>query len=241
MMLQPGELLREGRTKRVFATDDPTRAIVYFKDEAIAYDGLKRGRILGKGEVNNAVCRTIFTLLEQNGVKTHYVEQLDARQSLIRRCEMIPIVIKVRNRVAWSLARRTNLPMGQKLDPTVVECVYKTYDLESQPLLNISHILAMKLATREEMDYIVDTALRINEVLTAYLKDINIELVDFKMEFGRYDGQILLADEISPDTARFWDAGTHESMDIDRFKRDLGNAEQAYQEILKRMMGLEEN
>lgn len=238
-MLQPGKLLCEGKTKRVYETEDPKLAVLYFKDEAMAYQGLKRGRIYGKGEVNNAICRTLYTLLEKNGVPTHFVEPLDNRQSIIRRCEMIPLKVRVHNRVAGSLSQRMDMPVGQMLEPPVIEFLYKSYSLEN-PLVNISHIRAMKLATREEMDYISDVAEKVNDILKAYMREIGVELVDFKLEFGRCDGRIIVADEISPDNARFWDANTHEPMDIDRFKRDLGNAEQAYQELLQRMMGLEE-
>lgn len=235
-MLQTTELIREGKSKRVYATDDPALAVVYFKDEAMAFHGLKRGRILGKGEVNNAICRTIFTLLEEHGVATHYIRQLDSRQSLIRRVEMLPVEIKVRNRVAGSLGRRIGLPEGTLLHCPVVEFMLKNEALEN-PMLNISHIQTLQLATREEMDAITDMALKINGILQEYMREINVELIDFQLEFGRCNGQMILADEISPDTARFWDACTHEPMDIDRFRRDLGNAEQGYQELLRRMMG----
>ena len=238
-MLEMGRLLTEGKGKRVYATSDPEKAIVYFKDEAMAYHGLKRGRILGKGEVNNAVCRHIYEMLESHGVETHFIRQLDARQSLIKRVEMIPLTFKVRNRVAGSLTRRIGLPTGTVLEPPVLELFLKDDYLEN-PLVNISHILAMKLATQEEMDEICRTALRVNDIITAYMKEIGVEVIDFKLEFGRFEGRILVADEISPDTARFWDMRTHEPLDIDRFRRDLGNAEQAYQELLHRMMGMDD-
>lgn len=238
-MTETGKLLTEGKGKRVYATDDPECAIVYYKDEAMAFHGLKRGRILGKGEVNNAVCRHIFELLERNGVATHFIRQLDGRQSLVKRVEIIPLCVKVRNRVAGSLAQRIDLPMGQKLHPTVIEFYLKNEDLED-PLVNFTHIRALGLATAEELDFISDTASRVNAILTDFMAEIGIELIDFTLEFGRYHGQILVADEISPDTARFWDARTHEPLDIDRFRRDLGNVEQAYQEVLHRMMGMDE-
>lgn len=238
-MLDMGELLIEGRGKRIYATSDPDQAIVYFKDEAIAYHGLKRGRILGKGEVNNAVCRHIYELLEANGVETHFIRQLDARQSLIKRVEIIPLWVKVRNRVAGSLAGRIGYPVGTLLSEPVVECNLMNEELD-YPLINHSHIRAMKLATAEEMEFITRTALKVNEILSNYMKEIGIELIDFKLEFGRYHGKIVLADEISADTSRFWDSTTHEPLDIDRFRRDLGNVEQAYQELLHRMMGMEE-
>ena len=238
-MVELGELLKEGKGKRIYATNDPDTAVVYFKDETMAFHGLKRGRILGKGEVNNAVCKHIFTMLAEKGVENHFIEQLDARQSLIKRTEIIPVAIKVRNICAGSVHDRIGLPIGTKMVPPVVECTLKDDDLDN-PLINFSHIEVLKLATREEMDEIYNVALKINDILSAYLLEIGIEWIDFKLEFGRYHGKIILADEISPDTARFWDARTHEPLDIDRFRRDLGNVEQAYQEVLRRMMGAEE-
>ncbi len=237
-MLQVCELIREGKSKRIYATNDPSLAVVYYKDEAMAFHGLKRGRIWGKGEVNNAVCRTIFTLLEKNGVATHFVRQLDSRQSLIRRVEMVPMEVKVRNRVAGSLTRRIGLPEGTLLHMPVVEFLLKNEALDN-PLLNISHIQALQLANRAEIDEMTATALKVNHILQEYMREIGVELIDFQLEFGRMDGKLLVADDISPDTARFWDARTHEPMDIDRFRRDLGGTEQAYQELLARMMGAE--
>ncbi len=237
-MPELGTLLREGKGKRIYTTDDPDYAIVYFKDEAMAFHGLKRGRILGKGEVNNAICEHLFTLLSENGVENHFVRKVDPRHSLVYRCEMMPFAVKVRNRVAGSLNVRTGLPVGMKLDTPVIEYVLKESDMESDPLVNHSHIYAMKAATAEEMEEIERLSLRINQVLTAYLKEISIELIDFKVEFGRFHNRVLLADEISPDTARFWDSKTHEPLDIDRFRRDMGNVAEAYQEVLHRMMGV---
>ena len=236
MMLEIGELLKEGKGKRLYATKDPEVGIVYFKDEAMAFHGLKRGRILGKGEVNNAVCKHIFELLAENGVENHFIGQLDARQSLVKRVEIFPVAVKVRNIVAGSLSRRIGLPVGTRMEPTVIECVLKDDELDN-PLVNFTHIQAMKLATRDEMEHICQIALKVNDILSSYMKEIGIELIDFKLEFGRYHGKFLVADEISPDTARFWDVRTHEPLDIDRFRRDLGNVEQAYQEVLHRMMG----
>lgn len=238
-MVEMGKLLTEGKGKRVYATNEPDKAIVYFKDEAMAFHGLKRGRILGKGEVNNAVSRQFFQLLTKNGIENHYLEQLDSRQSLVRRVDIIPVAVKVRNRAAGSLAKRCGFPVGEKMNPTVVEFCLKD-DYLDNPLVNSTHIQALKLATAEELREINATALRVNDILTEYMKEISIEVIDFKLEFGRFDGRILVADEISPDTARFWDARTHEPLDIDRFRRDLGNVEQAYQELLHRMMGLDE-
>ena len=235
-MPEIGMVLREGKGKKVYATDDPDKAIVYFKDEAMAFHGLKRGRILGKGEVNNAVCEHLFSLLEDNGIESHFIEKLDARHSLVKRCEMLPFFVKIRNRVAGQLAGRTGLPVGQKLDPVVVEYVLRDIDPDLDPMINHTHIYAMKAATPEEMEQIDRTCLKVNEILMNYLREINIELIDFKLEFGRYHGRIIVADEITPDTARFWDSSTHEPLDKDCFRRDMDNVSEAYQEVQHRLM-----
>lgn len=235
-MPEIGEILREGKGKKVYATDDPDKAIVFFKDEAMAFHGLKRGRILGKGEVNNAICEQLFKLLAENGIESHFIQHIDARHSLVKRCEMLPFVVKIRNRAAGQLCERTGIPVGLKLEPPVVEFLLKNIDADQDYLINRSHVLAMKAATPEEMDRIIAQGLKINEILTAYLKEISIELIDVQLEFGRYHGQVILADEITPDTARFWDASTHEPLDIDRFRRDMDNVAEAYQEVLHRMM-----
>ncbi len=237
-MPEIGMILREGKGKKVYATDDPDKAIVYFKDEAMAFHGLKRGRILGKGEVNNAVCEHLFALLQENGIENHFIEKIDARHSLVKRCEMLPFFVKIRNRAAGQLAVRTGIPVGQKLDPVVVEYVIRDLDADVDPMINHTHIYAMKAATPEEMAQIDSTCLKVNELLMNYLKEINIELIDFKLEFGRYHGRIIVADEITPDTARFWDTNTHEPLDKDRFRRDMDNVAEAYQEVLHRMMGV---
>ena len=237
-MPEIGMILREGKGKKVYATDDPDKAVVYFKDEAMAFHGLKRGRILGKGEVNNAVCEHLFSLLQENGIETHFIEKIDARHSLVKRCEMLPFFVKIRNRAAGQLAVRTGIPVGQKLDPVVVEYVIRDVDADVDPMINHTHIYAMKAATPAEMAEIDSTCLKVNEILMNYLKEINIELIDFKLEFGRYHGRIIVADEITPDTARFWDTNTHEPLDKDRFRRDMDNVAEAYQEVLHRMMGV---
>ena len=234
------ELIGQGKSKRVYATDDPKVAVIYFKDEATAYHGLKRGRILGKGEINNAICKHLFTLLAEHGVENHFIRTMDERQSMVKRLDMIPMGFKIRNIVAGSLADRIGYPEGTRLPSPVVEVVLKNRGADER-MINNSHAIAMGLATLEEMDFMKSVARKVNEILTAYLEEINIELIDFKLEFGRYEGKILLADEVSPDVCRFWDSRTHEPLDIDRFRRDLGNVEQAYQDVLHRMMGLEEN
>lgn len=230
------EMMYEGKAKQVFETDDPKLAVIHYKDDATAFNGLKKGTIVGKGVVNNLVSNHLFKMLEQHGIKTHLVEQLNERDSLVRRVEIVPLEVIVRNIAAGSLSKRLGLDEGVKLHSTVLEFCYKNDDL-GDPMVNESHIYAMQLATREEVETISAMALKINELLTAYLKDLGIELIDFKLEFGRCDGGIVLADEISPDTCRFWDSKTGEKLDKDRFRRDLGDVESAYQEILRRLMG----
>ena len=237
-MPEIGSVLREGKGKKIYTTDNPDEAIVFFKDEAMSFHGLKRGRILGTGEVNNQVCEHLFTLLAENGIESHFIRRIDARHSLIRRCEMLPFTVKIRNRVAGQLSVRTGLPVGMKLEQPVVEYVMRDTEMEVDPMINHTHIYAMKAATPEEMAQIDSISLRINDLLTAYLREINIELIDFKLQFGRFHGRILVADEITPDTARFWDSKTHEPLDKDRFRRDMDNVAEAYQEVLHRMMGV---
>ncbi len=235
-MTHIGETITEGKGKRVYATENPDEAVVYYKDEAIAFHGLKRGRIIGKGEINNRICEYLFTLLADNGVPNHFIRRLDERSSLVKRVQIIPVVVKVRNIVAGSLARRTGYPEGTRLKNTVVEYCLKDSDLD-YPLMNLSHITAMDLATKEEIATMERIALRVNEILIGVLRDSDIELIDFKLEFGRFHGDVLLADEISPDTCRFWDASTHEPLDIDRFRHDMGDVEDAYREVLHRLTG----
>lgn len=231
------EMMYEGKAKQVFATDDPTLAVIHYKDDATAFNGLKKGTIVGKGVVNNLVSNHLFKMLEAHGIKTHLVEQLNERDSLVRRVSIVPLEVIVRNIAAGSLSKRLGLPEGTKLKTTVLEYCYKDDEL-GDPMVNDYHIAAMELATKEEMEQISTMALKINDLLTAYLKDLGIELIDFKLEFGRLaDGTIVLADEISPDTCRFWDSATGEKLDKDRFRRDLGHVEDAYHEILRRLMG----
>ena len=236
-MDQITELIAEGKGKRLYATENPDEAVVYYRDETFAFHGLKRGRIIGKGEINNRISEYLFTLLAEQGVPNHFIRRLDDRRSLVKRVNIIPVVVKVRNIVAGSLARRIGYPEGARLKNTVIEYCLKDSDLED-PLVNLSHITAIGLATAEEIRTMENIAVRVNEILTEVLKEICIELIDFKLEFGRTaDGTIVLADEISPDTCRFWDTVTHEKLDKDRFRRDLGGVEDAYHEIMKRLMG----
>ena len=231
------EQLYEGKAKKVFATDDPGLVLVDYKDDATAFNGLKKGTIAGKGAINNRVTNHLMKLLEKEGVPTHFVEELSDRETLVRRVSIVPLEVIVRNIAAGSLSKRLGLPEGTKLAKTVLEFCYKDDEL-GDPMVNRYHIAAMGWATEEEMDLICRYSLKVNDVLTAYLRDLNIELIDFKLEFGKTaDGTIVLADEISPDTCRFWDSTTHEKLDKDRFRRDLGGVEDAYHEIMKRLMG----
>ena len=229
--------LYEGKAKKVYATEDPNFYIVDYKDDATAFNGLKKGTIVGKGAINNRVTNHLMRMLESKGIPTHFVKELSDRETLVKKVEIVPLEVIVRNIAAGSLAKRLGLEEGVKMKSTVLEYSYKD-DALGDPMVNEYHIRAMGFATEEEMQTISSYALKINEILSEYLKDLNIELIDFKLEFGRTpDGTIVLADEISPDTCRFWDSVTHEKLDKDRFRRDLGNVEGAYQEIMKRLLG----
>ena len=229
--------LYEGKAKKVFATNDENVCIVSYKDDATAFNGAKKGTIVGKGVINNRVTNHLMRMLEGQGIPTHYIKELSDRETSVKRVTIVPLEVIVRNIAAGSLSKRLGLPEGTKLAKTVLEFSYKD-DALGDPMVNSYHIFAMQLATPEELKLISDYALKINEILTAYLAQFNIELVDFKLEFGKTsDGTIVLADEISPDTCRFWDSVSHEKLDKDRFRRDLGGVEDAYQEILKRLMG----
>lgn len=229
--------LYEGKAKKVFATTDPDLCIVSYKDDATAFNGLKKGTILGKGAINNRVTNHLMRLLEDKGVPTHFVEELSERETVVKRVSIIPLEVIVRNIAAGSLSKRLGLAEGTRLNKTVIEYCYKNDDL-GDPMINEYHILAMDFATKREIELIADYSLKINEFLGEYLKDLKIELVDFKLEFGKTsDGTIVLADEISPDTCRFWDTTSGEKLDKDRFRRDLGGVEDAYREIMRRLIG----
>ncbi|HAN44047.1 MAG TPA: phosphoribosylaminoimidazolesuccinocarboxamide synthase [Ruminococcaceae bacterium] len=231
------EQIYEGKAKKVFATDNPELFIVDYKDDATAFNGLKKGTISQKGIINNRVTNHLMQMLEKNGIPTHFVEQISDRETVVKKVKIIPLEVIVRNIAAGSLSKRLGLPEGQKLARTVLEFCYKDDEL-GDPMINNYHIFALNLATEAELELIAEYSFKINNLLSAYLKDLNIELIDFKLEFGRTsDGKIILADEISPDTCRFWDSVTGEKLDKDRFRRDLGNVEGAYQEILKRLLG----
>ena len=231
------EQLYEGKAKKVFATDDPGVVLVEYKDDATAFNGLKKGTIQGKGVINNRVTNFLMQMLEKNGIPTHYIEEISDRETLVKKVTIVPLEVIVRNIAAGSLSKRLGLPEGTKLKKTVLEYCYKNDDL-GDPMVNEYHIAAMGWVSDEDLQKIAEYSFKINQLLSAYLKDLNIELIDFKLEFGKtQDGQLVLADEISPDTCRFWDSTTHEKLDKDRFRRDLGGVEDAYQEIMKRLMG----
>ncbi|MEF9921778.1 MAG: phosphoribosylaminoimidazolesuccinocarboxamide synthase [Anaerovoracaceae bacterium] len=235
--MKKAEQLYEGKAKKVYATEDKDLCIVSYKDDATAFNGLKKGTILGKGAINNRVTNHLMRMLETKGIPTHYVEELNDTETVVKKVTIVPLEVIVRNIAAGSLAKRLGLEEGYKMKKTVLEFSYKDDDL-GDPMVNEYHIFAMEYATKEELELISNYALKINDILTEYLKAVNIELIDFKLEFGKTsDGKIVLADEISPDTCRFWDSVTHEKLDKDRFRRDLGNVEDAYQEVMKRLLG----
>ena len=235
--MEKKEQLYEGKAKKVFATDDPNLVIVDYKDDATAFNGLKKGSIAGKGVINNVMSNHMFQLLEKQGVPTHFVEQLAERETLVKKVSIVPLEVIIRNISAGSFAKRFGVEEGIVFDEPTIEFSYKNDDL-GDPLMNAYHAVALKAATREEIETIKSMAFKVNEVMKQYFDSLNVILVDFKLEFGKTaDGKIVLADEISPDTCRLWDKTTKEKLDKDRFRRDLGGVEEAYQEIMKRVMG----
>ena len=237
MAYEKKELLYEGKAKKVYATDDPNVVIVSYKDDATAFNGLKKGTITGKGAINNRMTNNLMRRLEEKGVPTHYIEELSDRETAVKKVSIVPLEVIVRNISAGSFAKRYGVEEGIVFDEPTFEFSYKNDDL-GDPLLNTSHALALKLATKEEIALIRKYTMMVNDLLRGFMKEIGIDLVDFKLEFGKTaDGTIVLADEISPDTCRLWDEKTHEKLDKDRFRRDLGGAEEAYEEVLRRLMG----
>ena len=224
----------EGKAKKLYETDNPDLVIQEFKDDATAFDATKRGTIVSKGIVNNRISEILFQMLESKGIKTHFVKCLNDRDMLVKRLEIIPIEVTIRNVVAGGMAKNLGLEEGMKLKETVLEYHYKEDKLHD-PLFNDYHIRAMGLASEKDLDYIAKASFKINEILKTFFDKKNITLVDFKLEFGRHKKEILLGDEISPDTCRFWEKGTNKKLDKDRFRRDLGGVEEAYQEMLKRV------
>ena len=228
-------MLYEGKAKKVYKTDDENLYIVDYKDDATAFNGLKKGQISGKGVVNNKMSNFMMQIMEKHGIPTHFVEEISDRETLVKKVSIIPLEVIIRNIAAGSFSKRLGVEEGTPLKTTVLEYSYKDDDL-GDPLINDYHAMALGIVTREELDKIAELAFQVNDVLKAYFAGVNIELVDFKIEFGKTpDGQIILADEISPDTCRLWDATTHEKLDKDRFRRDLGNVEEAYAEVFKRL------
>ena len=235
--MEKKEQLYEGKAKKVFATDDPDVVIVDYKDDATAFNGEKKGTITGKGVINNVMSNHMFQLLEQQGVPTHFVEQLSERETLVKKVSIVPLEVIIRNISAGSFAKRFGVEEGIVFDEPTIEFSYKNDEL-GDPLMNAYHAIALKAATREEIETIKAMAFKVNEVMKQYFDTLNVILVDFKLEFGKTaDGKIVLADEISPDTCRLWDKTTKEKLDKDRFRRDMGGVEEAYQEIMKRVMG----
>ena len=229
--------LYEGKAKKVYATTDENLVIVDYKDDATAFNGLKKGTISGKGVINNRVTNYLMQMLEKEGGPTHFVKELSDRETVVKKVSIVPLEVIIRNISAGSFAKRYGVEEGIVFDEPTIEFSYKNDDL-GDPLINSYHALALKLATKEEIETIKTLAFKVNEVLKKYFLGLGIELVDFKLEFGRTsDGKIVLADEISPDTCRFWDSKTHEKLDKDRFRRDLGHVEDAYIEIRKRLLG----
>ena len=239
MAYEKKEQLYEGKAKKVYATQDPNVVIVSYKDDATAFNGLKKGTMTGKGAINNRMTNNLMRRLEAKGVPTHLVEELSDRETAVKKVSIVPLEVIIRNLSAGSFAKRYGVEEGIVFDAPTIEFSYKNDDL-GDPLINTYHALALKLATAEEIALIKNYAFTVNELLKGFMKEIGIDLVDFKLEFGRTaDGQIVLADEISPDTCRLWDEKTHEKLDKDRFRRDLGGAEEAYEEVMRRLTGVE--
>ncbi len=235
--MQKLEQRYEGKAKKVFATDDPDRYIIEFKDDATAFNAQKRGVIAGKGAVNNAVTAQVFEMLEDEGVPTHFVKKLSEQEQLVKAVEIIPVEVVVRNKAAGSFAKRYGVEEGRPLEPVVIEWCYKSDDLGDPPM-NDATAVALGFATPEELETLFELAAAVNDGLEPYFAELGLDLVDFKLEFGHLpSGDIVLADEISPDTCRLWDLETGEKMDKDRFRRDLGKVEEAYREVYRRVMG----
>ena len=229
--------LYEGKAKKVFATENEELVIVSYKDDATAFDGTKKGTIVGKGSVNNQMSNYLMQLLEKHGIPTHFVEQLNERETVVKKVSIVPLEVIIRNISAGSFAKRYGVEEGIVFSAPTIEFSYKNDDL-GDPLINDYHALALKLATQDEIDTIKKYAFKVNDFLKAFMLEHDIELVDFKLEFGRLsDGTIVLADEISPDTCRLWDVHTHEKLDKDRFRRDMGGVEDAYNEVMRRLLG----
>lgn len=232
-----GKQLYEGKAKKIFETDKPEILLVSYKDDATAFNGIKKGTILGKGIINNKVTNYMMRLLEKAGIPTHYIEEISERETLVKKVSIIPLEVIIRNVSAGSFAKNYGVEEGIIFDEPTIEFSYKNDNL-GDPLINSYHAIALKLATKEEIEIIKKYAFKINKEMKKFFISINVKLIDFKLEFGKLaDNKIVLADEISPDTCRFWDATTNEKLDKDRFRRDLGNVEDAYKEMMKRILG----
>ena len=236
MSLQKKEQLYEGKAKKVFATEDPDCVIVDYKDDATAFNGEKRGTIRGKGVVNNRMTNYMFKLLEKEGVPTHFVEELSDRETVVKKVEIVPLEVIVRNVAAGSFSKKLGIEEGTPLKRPTLEFSYKNDEL-GDPFINDYYALGLGLATEEEIAEITKYAFMVNDFMLKFFKEHNVDLIDFKIEFGRFHGKIILADEISPDTCRFWDSTTHEKLDKDRFRRDMGGVEDAYSEMMRRVFG----
>ena len=235
--IEKKEQLYEGKAKKVYATNDPDLVIVDYKDDATAFNGEKKGTIAGKGVINNKMTNFMFKMLEKEGVPTHLVEEISDRETIVKKVSIVPLEVIIRNVAAGSFSKRMGVEEGKQLLCPILEFSYKNDDL-GDPFINDYYALALGIATKEEIDTIAKYAFKVNEFMVKFFKGLNIDLIDFKIEFGKTaDGTIILADEISPDTCRFWDSTTHEKLDKDRFRRDMGGVEEAYQEIMKRLMG----
>ena len=228
------EMMYEGKAKKVFYTDKEDEVIVYYKDDATAFNGEKKGQIGDKGVMNNTITSMLFELLEQNGINTHFIKKISDREQLCKKVEIVPLEVIVRNVAAGSMAKRLGLEEGMELNTTIYEICYKNDDF-GDPLINDYHAVAIGLSTFDELEKIYTITKKVNDLLKEFFLKLGIKLIDFKLEFGRYKGDIILADEISPDTCRFWDAETNEKLDKDRFRRNMGNVEDAYKEILNRI------
>ena len=235
--IEKKEQLYEGKAKKVYATNDPNLVIVDYKDDATAFNGEKKGTIAGKGVINNKMTNFMFRMLEKEGVPTHLVEEISDRETIVKKVSIVPLEVIIRNVAAGSFSKRMGVEEGKQLLCPILEFSYKNDDL-GDPFINDYYALALGIATKEDIDTISKYAFKVNEFMVKFFKGLNIDLIDFKIEFGKTaDGTIILADEISPDTCRFWDSTTHEKLDKDRFRRDMGGVEEAYQEIMKRLMG----
>lgn len=227
-------MLYEGKAKKVYKTEDETKYIIEYKDDATAFNGVKKGTIVGKGVINNKMSALLFKLLEEKGIPTHFIELLSDREMLVKEVTILPLEVIMRNVAAGSLAKRLGLEEGTVMKTPVLEFCYKNDDL-GDPMINEYHIKAIELATEEQLEKVKEYAFKINDILVEFFKERGMKLIDFKLEFGLHEGEVILADEISPDTCRLWDAATNKKLDKDRFRRDLGDVEEAYKEVLGRL------